>query len=228
LIRTELRVELTGGSETDAGRHKIESLRLGETLRRYAHQAADYDRKSPGPAPEPRYLEVPFGDPDRDGSLPCLEIGRGSDAVKVRGTIDRVDVVAAEEGVAFRVIDYKTGPCPPRADVVDRAVALQLPLYALAAERLLLAEEAGTLRDLGYWGLRDKGYAPIDRVDWPALQDRLEAQVLATVGRLRRGLFVIQPRKDDCTRFCDYGLVCRIAQVRSARKTEHGAGPDVP
>jgi RecB family exonuclease len=228
VIQTEMHAELTFDSDADPGLNRIESRRLEKTVRDYVRQAADYERRirGQGPPPEPRHFEVPFGDPDRDGSLPHLVIGDGAEAVKVRGTIDRVDVTTSDEELSFRVIDYKTGHCPSK-DEVKSGVALQLPIYALAAERLLLANQGGVLRELGYWHLRERGYAAVaDRDGWWALQATIEGKVVDTVGRLRRGLFVIQPRKDDCTRLCDFSGVCRVAQVRSARKgREDGLGP---
>jgi RecB family exonuclease len=139
--------------------------------------------------------------------------------VKIRGKIDRVDVLASGDGVEFRVIDYKTGSCPSQKEVQSLDM-VQLPLYALAVERHLLAEQKAGLHDLGYWELREKGYRPVGQFEWVTLREELQDRIVAAVERLRTGRFEVQPRRDDCTSHCDYSLVCRVAQVKASRKGE--------
>ena len=223
LIRNEMRVELATDSETAPGLRAIDELRLTRTIRQYVGQAAVYDRDATERPARPHLFEVEFGD-DPDGGHPHLEVGGGSGAVRIRGKIDRVDLVDLPTGPAFRVIDYKTGACPPAADVRNMAM-VQLPLYALAVEQLGLVGGATGLLDVGYWGLREKGYKAIKLGEWGEIRDRLEAEVIRAAGRLRGGLFVVQPRHDDCTARCDFATACRIGQVRAAGKTPAGEGP---
>jgi hypothetical protein len=117
------------------------------------------------------------------------------------------------------VIDYKTGPCPLSSEVKSLDM-LQLPLYALAVERLVLRQEEAVYRDVGYWELRDRGYLPVSKIEWEAFREALEARVIETVGRLRRGRFLVRPRCNDCTSHCDYRAVCRIGQARNVVKRE--------
>ncbi|MCA1684607.1 MAG: PD-(D/E)XK nuclease family protein, partial [Planctomycetia bacterium] len=138
--------------------------------------------------------------------------------------IDRVDLIDTDQGPSFRVIDYKTGAPPAKKDVTN-FLMVQLPLYALAVERLNLAGDSAGPRDVGYWDLREKGYSKIDLKDWPETKARLEAEVVGAVARLRVGLFVVDPKKDDCTRYCEFSTVCRIGQVRGVDK---GSGRDTP
>jgi ATP-dependent helicase/nuclease subunit B len=222
VLRDEMRAELTVESDIDPARQAIEQRRMERILRNYVAQARGYEQGE-GPAPQPRHLEVSFGDSKRDDRFPCLGIGEGPSAVKVRGKIDRVDVLVAADGLEYRVIDYKTGPCPSAAEVRSLDM-LQLPLYALAVERLLLREEGAVYRDVGYWELRNRGYLPVTKIEWEAFRDALEAQVIETVGRLRRGRFVIKPRCDDCTSHCDFRAVCRIGQARNVAKREPDEG----
>jgi ATP-dependent helicase/nuclease subunit B len=228
VIRTEMSVELTVTSEADPGLHAIENRRLDQTLRRYVEQAGDYDagkargkakgrEKTEAPAPVPHLFEVVFGDNDKNPDHGLFQIGEGPSAVRLQGTIDRVDVVETAEGARFRVIDYKTGK-PPSAKDVTSFLMVQLPLYALAVERLGLAGEVVALSDVGYWGLKDKGYVPITLEDWAATKARLETEVIDAVRRLREGEFLVDPKKETCTRYCDYSSVCRIGQLRSVGK----------
>src|SRR5262249_5703896 len=119
--------------------------------------------------------------------------------------------------------------CPgPRE--IDSGLALQPPLYALAAERIVLAEQGARPLDIGYWALRDKGFKrekTISKIgeDGVPLADQgdeyrqsLESFVLSLVHHLRRAAFPVHPRSETCTRYCDYRWSCRIAQVKSISK----------
>ena len=75
-----------------------------------------------------------------------------------------------------------------------------------------------TLRDVGYWGIRADGYKSIKLKDWEEARPRLEAFVLEVVDQLREGVFAVDPKKEDCTKSCDYQAVCRITQLRAAGK----------
>ncbi len=78
----------------------------------------------------------------------------------------------------------------------------------------LSASARRALEARGWGGLADLAGATMVEV--------VEAQVIATVQRIRRAEFVVQPRRDDCTSHCDYKAVCRIAQTRSAGKSREG------
>jgi RecB family exonuclease len=226
VIATEMSVELTTGSAADPGLQEIAHRRLHRTMRDYAEQRQKYLDKS-GPARVvPVRFEAAFGGRDSDDDVPSLVIGEGPSAVRIQGKIDRVDLVETEGERRFRVIDYKTGAPPSMKEVKDLRM-VQLHLYALAVERLLLVENLDGLLDLGYWSLKKEGYKPIKLgADWPDERDRLEAKVLATAGRLRAGEFVVRPEKPGCEQTCDYGMVCRIGQVRHVEKTvEPGGSP---
>src|SRR5207245_2377720 len=138
--------------------------------------------------------------------FPCLVIGDGPSAVRLQGKIDRVDLIETPDGPRFRVIDYKTGSCPS-GESVKNLVMVQLPLYALAVERLAMVDEGAAMHDLGYWALKDGGYKKVKLGEWTVERSRLESKVLETAARLRSGLFVVQPSKPDCERTCDYAMV---------------------
>ncbi len=213
VIGNELRSDRSRMSELDVGLKEIERRRLERVVHRYARQHRAYEELPRG-RPQPLRFEVEFGQPD-DASPPSLELGEG--AVRLQGKIDRIDLVHALEGTGFRVIDYKTGACPSKKSV-HQALYLQLPLYALAVERLGLVDAGATLHDVGYWGIGADGYRSIELKDWEQARPRLEAFVLEVVDQLREGVFAVDPKKEDCTRSCDYRTVCRINQIRSSGK----------
>ena len=214
VIANEMRAELVGQSEADLGLQMIEIARTKRKLRTYVRQATDYDAR--GASSKPRFFEVAFG--REESEYPALQLGEGSDLVRLQGKIDRIDWVESDNGPAFRVIDYKTGAIPKIKDV-KAFVKLQLPLYALAVERLGLAGAAEQLFDLAYWELKDKGFKPVKIDDWPAYRDQLVPAVIDAVKSLRAGGFEVSSSDKDCTRYCDFSNACRIKQVREARKT---------
>ena len=209
-------VTLGDDPEIDPGRREIERRWLMQTLQRYAIQAEEYAIDK-GSGARPRYFELTFGRIEQGATYPHLVIGFGPEAVKLRGSIDRVDLIETSGKIHFRVIDYKTGKAPTGKDL-DDLLMLQLPLYAKAFESLEIAGESARLLDVGYWELSEKGFKPIVR-EWPELLERVEAKVLETAAKIRSGGFEVDPREKDCTRSCDFGTVCRIRQVRSSRKS---------
>jgi len=115
------------------------------------------------------------------------------------------------------VIDYKTGSVPSLAEV-KRGEMLQLLLYAMAVEKLILGNDAAGPAGVGYWGLKKDGYKELTFPDWQQVKDELEAHVLGVVDRIRDGVFAVDSRKAGCESYCDFRSICRIRQVRLAGK----------
>jgi len=220
LIETDMRVELErhDGAEADVAEvlREIATRRTNKTLARYLGQYRAYASR-PGETPDPHQFEVLFGQPDNELSHPHLTIGGDGETVLLQGKIDRVDLIRTADRVRFRVIDYKTGSSPTGRDV-HAGLASQLPLYALAVERLGLAPGDLDLIDVGYWSLPRNGYQGVKIADWPGYRDRLMAFVIGLVGELRGGSFPVDSRKKDCPKFCDFRSACRVSEVRMAGK----------
>jgi hypothetical protein len=219
-INSVLAIEIADPTGVDLGLRKIEDLRLQRVLKRYSLQLSDYEANSPS-KPIPLAFEVKFGgeaDEDMEEvAYPALQIGPEDRGVKLQGMIDRIDLVETPQGPAFRIIDYKSGKGPTAADVKSGHM-LQLPLYALAVERHILADGGKALLDVGYWGLKKDGYRSIRFDQWQADQAVLESYVVEVVGKLRDGVFPVSSRQAGCEGFCDFRTICRVRQVRSARK----------
>jgi CRISPR/Cas system-associated exonuclease Cas4 (RecB family) len=217
LIESPMRSELSGGSDVDLGLDQIDQRRLVRTIRKYARQHEAYEASAKGTPPEPHKFEVAFGDERVPESYPGLVLGVGDESVRLMGKIDRIDLLPGPTGPAFRVIDYKTGSCPTRKDVKE-ALYLQLPLYALAVERIVLETEAAVLHDVGYWALAGKGFTSIALKAWEDDREALEEFVVRVVGQLRQGVFPVDSRKGDCNHRCEHSAVCRFAEVRTSGK----------
>lgn len=190
----------------------IERERLRRLGRAYARQFRAYLEKQ-GRAVDCYSFETTFGE---DVST-ALELGGDGALVRIRGTIDRIDKYVAADGIGNRIIDYKTKGVPP-ANEMEKGLALQLPLYAMAVERMAdpAAVEPIETIDFGYWGLSKNGYesrlgkSARTPEAWREFKERIESFVVALAASARRGEFFVHPRVDGCVQKCDYRRVCRI------------------
>ena len=150
--------------------------------------------------------------------------------VRISGRIDRVDVAELSDGVGFWIIDYKTGSS---THYTGAALAeyrrLQLTLYALAVEEVLLAGRSARPLGLAYWLVGEAGPKIAlpgrsalqwleDGGRWRIVREQLRQWVATLVRHIRRGHFVLQPREEHCTQTCAFGQVCRITQSRGVGK----------
>ena len=226
-----LREELDGlplpSSDVERGLRRIHDQFLDALARQYHGQELAYRATIAGTL-ESR-TELRFG--TSEGELEAALIGTPPDAVRLIGRIDRVDVRRLGEWTVFRVIDYKTGTVPSAARV-NTGREVQLPIYALLVERILSVSGEVLPETTGYWELKKKGYRPVlkcwkfdgkrlvsDGTDWADFKRKFEDYLVRIVAAIRRGEFPVAPQDEDCTRRCDYSIVCRVRQVRRVRKT---------
>jgi ATP-dependent helicase/DNAse subunit B len=171
-------------------------------------------------APRPHGFEIDFGLPA--AAHGPLAIRVDDIEVRVSGRIDRVDVTDDPENAGFWVIDYKTGrPGHYTTAALTDFRRLQLTLYALAVEEVLLAGRNARPLGLGYWLIAEDGAKMLwldDRSQWPGLRETLRRWVASLADHIRRGVFVLQPRETNCTATCPFGQVCRITQARAVGK----------
>ncbi len=185
-----------------------------------------------GVTPRPHFFEVDFGLPALDGqpAHEALVVRSGGVEVRLSGRIDRVDLAELEGGLGFWVIDYKTGRSSHyTAGDLAQYRRLQLTLYALAVEGVLLAGSGARPLGLAYWLVTENGPKVVlpgrsaalwldDGQRWPALREQLIGWVATLAGRIRQGAFPLAPRSELCTQTCPYGQVCRISQSRRIEK----------
>jgi hypothetical protein len=103
---------------------------------------------------------------------------------------------------------------------------LQLPLYALAVERIFHATEPVRLLGLAYWLVvkdgpkrmlptgKDETAWARDSREWHDYRGQLEAVVARIAASLRSGDFRLAPRHRETCQYCDYSTICRINQLR--------------
>jgi hypothetical protein len=135
------------------------------------------------------------------------------------------------------VIDYKTGAHNVvKPDEIHAGRQLQLPLYALAVEHLLLADQNAAPLSAGYWSVAGQGYRVAARSGgplamhevrdgtlvpneaWESTRGALVARIGEIIAAIRRGEFPVFNDNPQCTAYCDLRTICRIAQVRSLEK----------
>jgi ATP-dependent helicase/DNAse subunit B len=211
----------------------------GQRLLRVAGRYGQHWQKFLGPwrergvLPRPSLFEVDFGLPSAGAQQPNgpLVIRGGGLEVRVSGRIDRVDTAEVDGGVGFWIFDYKTGRSGHYTGPdLAQFRRLQLTLYALAVEEVLLAGQNARPLGLAYWLVGESGPKVAlparnqtlwlqESTRWRAVREQLEAWVLTLAANIRRGAFPLRPRSEDCCLTCDFGQVCRITQARSVDKS---------
>jgi ATP-dependent helicase/nuclease subunit B len=152
---------------------------------------------------------------------PPLIIESDEGDINVCGIIDRID--EREDGCV--VVDYKSSRAPIKhADALDGR-NLQLPIYMLAASRVLVS---GKRLAGGYYLhilSRKKGsefpHRTNDALSPEAVMAQAEERVRDYVRRARAGKFPIRPNNDRCPASCEFDLMCRIQSVGASRSAEH-------
>lgn len=185
----------------------------------------------------PAHFEASFGPQARRGEsdqvsrAEPLALERSGERVLISGRIDRIDVGQAGGRMVFNVVDYKSGsPLGYSKNALREGKALQLPLYAMAVEKLLLASRGAVPWQVGYWFVKDAGYRDmaaaheaagagiVENREWEETRDVVVDRVFSIVSGIRHGEFPVYNEREDCTSRCELRTVCRVAQVRSLEK----------
>ena len=146
----------------------------------------------------------------------------GKDAIRIAGKVDRIDVILpTSEGDVngYCIIDYKTGAYLPNAGDVGVGRDVQLPLYALAAQEVLLAERDLQLADgyfLSFADMKPKcRLSAIAERQGGTLDELLKVTIDAVKGYvagIRAGRFPPLTEDGDCPRHCEFRFICRRHQ----------------
>ncbi|MBF0193853.1 MAG: PD-(D/E)XK nuclease family protein [Magnetococcales bacterium] len=155
-----------------------------------------------------------------------IEVG----GVKVNFRIDRVDKLESGELV---VVDYKTGAASVQTWFSDRPQEPQMLLYALANKNKLAALVYGqiTASEQRYMGLAhedgiipsidllESGKYSTDHLDWQTLLSHWSNVVGHLANQHKTGVVWVDPLPNACD-WCDFPLLCRVAQQRDIQKSE--------
>jgi DNA helicase-2/ATP-dependent DNA helicase PcrA len=167
----------SGGNVGNSGASRAELWQKFEASE-YGMRSAEYQLHE-GPEPPAtgpaRMVEVPFALPIKD--------------TEIRG---RIDAIFVDGDGTFHIVDWKTGK-PDKKKFEQR---LQLPLYALAANRLWGIEPA-RIR-LAYAFAPGDEVVEVDTSD--GFLERSEARVRDALGRIKGGSFEPVPSRYGCSR----------------------------
>jgi len=186
----------------------------------------------------PAHFEVSFGlarqAADPLSTIEPLILKHRGQELRLAGRIDRIDLGQVAGRAVFNVLDYKSGKSSRHTKKsIDQAEALQLSLYCLATEELLLADRRAAPWCIGYWFVAAKGFPKDQAVSlheessgqlratagWESLRRDVIARVFSLVAGIRGGQFPMINDDLHCTSQCDFHTVCRVNQARSLEKT---------
>jgi CRISPR/Cas system-associated exonuclease Cas4 (RecB family) len=228
----ERRMRQIAGEECDAARDRGETgypamweadrVELIEDCVRWLHEEREDEltRLLPMVAVEARFGQRMAG--EKRGSLSQtepIEIELPSGALRLHGRIDRINWDEARS--RFRVVDYKSGGRhAERSGELQGGRMLQLPLYVLAASKLLGIDPAAGAAAYVYPTRKGEFHV----VDWTpediaARHDDVIGVLEAIVTAARSGDFIIAPSEGAC-KWCPFNTMCPGANGGYAERKE--------
>ena len=225
---------------------EIDLRRVSVMLEEYHRQHEKYDAKFADfdEPPRPAHFEVAFGSQhhaagdatsqwdlvDPISRSDPFEFVCAAETIRFSGRIDRIDIGRVGGRPVYTIIDYKSGRSESAtAAAIASGKALQLPLYALAAEQLLLQSGAQPLH-IGYWHPAVQGCKQAialhehdegelrESLQWETLRKTLPHKVQSLVDGIRDGQFPMASSDLKCTSRCEFHTVCRVNQTRALDK----------
>ncbi len=186
----------------------------------------------------PSHFEIGFGPQgrgqDRASRQEPLEIEDADGPIRIRGLIDRVDLVGKANAVeGFIILDYKLRNTP-NLRMVEQGLNFQLPVYIMAAQKVLFPKLPAIRA--AFYSIHDckeaKGIDCTQEEEWTALEDLVLNYIRRYVGEIAAGRFPVSPQGkcDIGGAPCPYCTICRHSESRQARKEakrlhEEAAGP---
>ncbi len=152
--------------------------------------------------------EQTFGIAGKPGPPLVIRDPTSGDRLRLHGYIDRIDRAASGARRGVRVIDYKTaGPYAYTKRALEEGKKLQLPLYALAAERAL---GLGDVVEGFYWHVQhaQPSSFSLARSGPQAAMATAVTHAWAAVRGTRRGHFVPRAPEGGCPRYCPAAGFC--------------------
>ncbi|MFZ1290547.1 MAG: PD-(D/E)XK nuclease family protein [Melioribacteraceae bacterium] len=178
----------------------------------------------------PKYFEYSFGNfsNKKNNFNKPIEIGE----VKLRGTIDRIDV--DEQNSFFNIIDYKLKGQKPTVAELNEGLSLQLPVYLMAGKQILEKEKNINYdaQEMIIYSLNFKdekfGKSPVNlkvrgKISSEEKNEMNESLINLTKEKIseyhkkiKGGSFhlsQLENRDEKVCRFCDFQSFCRVKEV---------------
>ncbi len=173
------------------------------------HEALSNDEQ----AAKPLAFEQRFG----DSNNPPLILENSEGNIKIGGCIDRID--KTEDGLV--VIDYKTSRSPISVKEALEGRNLQLPIYVMAANRVIKRDESVTSGFYLHIHSCKKGSEfPNKNLALEEITAKAEEFVGEYVNRARRAEFPVEPNQNRCPPYCEFDVMCRIHSLPSEAADE--------
>ncbi len=156
----------------------------------------------------PAHFERWFGG-DRDPVEVTYEVGER--VVRFRGRIDRLDTAP---GGRYRIVDYKTGRLSGADQDMAKGSALQLPIYLLAAGRILgldVRSGEARYRHVGTGG--GKSAVVFSGSGWDESSPEFATIIGVITSGIERGIFFAPADELRCG-YCDVRLACPTGMSR--------------
>lgn len=187
---------------------------------------------------QPSMFEVSFGQ-EHERSFPPLIIRDSDYAIRIRGSIDRMDLpkktkpVQAKqeieqdheetfEELSVRVIDYKTGSGAIPVREAEQGRNLQLPIYALAIQRSILPRsQVNQGLYLSISSGKTSGSLDFRSEKLNHLLTSIEERIKEYLRKIREGNFSVNPNGRDVCQRCDHKRVCRIGEITFSASEEY-------
>jgi ATP-dependent helicase/nuclease subunit B len=179
----------------------------------------------------PKYFEYSFGNIPRKNNSKSekpFEI----DNLKLRGTIDRIDV--DEENSFFNIVDYKLKGKKPSVTELEEGLSLQLPVYLMAGKQIIKEEKDKDFEahEMIIYSLNFKdekfGKSPVnlkvrgksnpeEKIE---LNNRIlensKSKLLEYHDKIKNGNFhlsSLENREEKVCKYCDFKAFCRVKEV---------------
>lgn len=182
----------------------------------------------------PAYFEVAFGSIRRSGADEKLStyVPIKVGAVNLRGKIDRIDIDIKNK--LLTIIDYKLGGKKPSIKDLEEGIALQLPVYLYAANKILTDKLEINLKPFGMiifslkfqegkFGRQNINIAGRKKVDMGTKVELNEGLINTTsdkingyVKSISQGKFnlsTLEDRENKVCRYCNFHSICRVQEL---------------
>jgi ATP-dependent helicase/DNAse subunit B len=145
---------------------------------------------------------------------PAVIIDGGDVPLRVRGAIDRVDIV----GDTIVVIDYKTGSTEIPASEMVEGRNVQMMLYVLAAQQVVDGKPIGG----AFWHVTRSTLSGVVKAADPQIE-QARVNLHERIKQGRQGIFVNVPSKSGslhCANYCEYSQLCRVDRTSRQKPIE--------
>lgn len=153
---------------------------------------------------------------------PALKIAGNNMHFLLCGVIDRLD---RDPDGNVRVIDYKSGSVTYSKPDLEKGLALQTALYALAAEEYWAGEHA-RVAESHYWHIPNRKSSGSLYFQAGVRENELTREIIrhaaGNITQIQAGIFPSAPAKRyqggrDCSSRCNFGALCRVSRQSIAK-----------